>query len=39
MNNPLPVDPFSVAEAARRTWPALIEAMLAVARPCRSCAG
>ena len=28
MNNPLPVDPFSVAEAARRTWPALIEAML-----------
>ena len=25
---PLPVDPFSVAEAARRTWPALIEAML-----------
>jgi PAS domain S-box-containing protein len=28
MNNPLPVDPFSVAEATRRTWPALIEAML-----------
>jgi PAS domain S-box-containing protein len=28
VNNPLPVDPFSVAEAARRTWPALIEAML-----------
>ena len=28
MNNPLPVDPFSVAEAARRTWPALIEAMI-----------
>jgi PAS domain S-box-containing protein len=28
MNNPLPVDPFSVAEAARRTWPVLIEAML-----------
>jgi PAS domain S-box-containing protein len=28
MMNPLPVDPFSVAEAARRTWPALIEAML-----------
>jgi PAS domain S-box-containing protein len=28
MNNPLPVDLFSVAEAARRTWPALIEAML-----------
>ena len=28
MNNPLPVDRFSVAEAARRTWPALIEAML-----------
>jgi PAS domain S-box-containing protein len=28
MNNPLPVDPFSVAEAARRTWPALIEALL-----------
>jgi PAS domain S-box-containing protein len=28
MNNPLPVDPFSVAEAARRTWPLLIEAML-----------
>ena len=28
MNNPLPVDPFSVAEAARRTWPALIESML-----------
>lgn len=28
MNNPLPVDPFSVAEAARRTWPSLIEAMI-----------
>ena len=28
MNNPLPVDPFSVAEAARRTWPALIESLL-----------
>ena len=28
MNNPLPVEPFSVAEAARRTWPALIESML-----------
>jgi len=28
MNNPLPVDRFSIAEAARRTWPALIEAML-----------
>ena len=28
MNNPLPVDPFCVAEAARRTWPVLIEAML-----------
>ncbi len=28
MNNPLPVDPFSVADAARRTWPALIEALL-----------
>jgi PAS domain S-box-containing protein len=28
VNNPLPVDPFSVAEAARRTWPALIEAMI-----------
>ena len=28
INNPLPVDPFTVAEAARRTWPALIEAML-----------
>jgi PAS domain S-box-containing protein len=28
VNNPLPVDPFSVAEAARRTWPVLIEAML-----------
>ncbi len=28
MNNPLPVDPFNVAEAARRTWPALIESML-----------
>lgn len=28
MNNPLPVEPFSVAEAARRTWPLLIEAML-----------
>jgi PAS domain S-box-containing protein len=28
MNNPLPVDRFSVAEAARRTWPQLIESML-----------
>ena len=28
MNNPLPVDRFSVADAARRTWPALIESML-----------
>ena len=28
MNNPLPVDRFSVADAARRTWPHLIEAML-----------
>ncbi len=28
MNNPLPVEKFSVAEAARRTWPLLIEAML-----------
>ena len=28
VNNPLPVDPFSIAEAARRTWPALIEAMI-----------
>lgn len=28
MNNPLPVAQFSVAEAARRTWPALIESML-----------
>jgi PAS domain S-box-containing protein len=28
MNNPLPVDPFSIAEAARRTWPALIESLL-----------
>lgn len=28
MNNPLPVDRFSVADAARRTWPALIEAMI-----------
>jgi len=28
MNNPLPVEPFSVAEAARRTWPLLIDAML-----------
>lgn len=28
MNNPLPVDPFTIAEAARRTWPALIESML-----------
>ena len=28
MMNPLPVDLFSVAEAARRTWPALIEALL-----------
>ncbi|MEO8081916.1 MAG: PAS domain-containing protein [Caldimonas sp.] len=28
MNNPLPVPQFSVAEAARRTWPALLETML-----------
>ena len=28
MSNPLPVDRFSVADAARRTWPALIESML-----------
>jgi PAS domain S-box-containing protein len=28
MNNPLPVDRFSVADAARRTWPHLIESML-----------
>ena len=28
MNNPLPVDRFSVADAARRTWPQLIESML-----------
>lgn len=28
MNNPLPIDPFSVADAARRTWPMLIEALL-----------
>jgi PAS domain-containing protein len=28
MPNPLPVDLFSVADAARRTWPPLIEAML-----------
>jgi PAS domain S-box-containing protein len=28
VNNPLPVDRFSVADAARRTWPALIESML-----------
>lgn len=28
MNNPLPVEPFSIAEAARRTWPVLIESML-----------
>ncbi len=28
MNNPLPVERFSVAEAARRTWPVLIESML-----------
>lgn len=28
MNNPLPVDRFTIAEAARRTWPSLIEAML-----------
>ena len=28
MNNPLPVDRFSVADAARRTWPHLIETML-----------
>jgi PAS domain S-box-containing protein len=28
VNNPLPVDRFSVADAARRTWPHLIESML-----------
>ena len=28
MNNPLPVDRFSPADAARRTWPQLIESML-----------
>ena len=28
MNNPMPVERFSVAEAARRTWPLLIESML-----------
>jgi PAS domain S-box-containing protein len=28
VNNPLPVDLFNIADAARRTWPALIEAML-----------
>jgi PAS domain S-box-containing protein len=28
VNNPLPVDRFSIADAARRTWPALIESML-----------
>ena len=28
MNNPLPVDRFNVADAARRTWPHLIESML-----------
>lgn len=28
MNNPLPVARFSVEEAARRTWPQLIESML-----------
>ena len=28
MKNPLPVDRFSVADAARRTWPQLIESML-----------
>ncbi|MEO5883029.1 MAG: PAS domain-containing protein [Caldimonas sp.] len=28
MNNPLPVDQFSAADAARRTWPHLIESML-----------
>ena len=28
MNNPLPVDRFSAADAARRTWPHLIESML-----------
>ncbi len=27
-NNPMPVDRFSVADAARRTWPQLIESML-----------
>jgi PAS domain S-box-containing protein len=28
VNNPLPVDRFSAADAARRTWPHLIESML-----------
>ena len=28
MTNPMPVAPFSVADAARRTWPQLIEQML-----------
>ena len=28
LTNPLPVDRFSVADAARRTWPHLIESML-----------
>lgn len=28
MQNPLPVDRFSAADAARRTWPQLIEAMI-----------
>jgi PAS domain-containing protein len=28
MNNPLPVDPFNAADAVRRTWPHLIDAML-----------
>ncbi len=28
MNNPLPVDRFSAADAVRRTWPLLIEAMI-----------
>jgi PAS domain S-box-containing protein len=28
LSNPLPVDRFSVADAARRTWPHLIESML-----------
>jgi PAS domain S-box-containing protein len=28
IENPLPVDRFSVADAARRTWPQLIESML-----------